>query len=380
VSPGARFAFQVRHKRSPGLRAARYSVFSFIFKECCMSRAPKRPAFTLVELLVVIAIIGILVSLLLPAVQAAREAGRRSQCQNNLKQIGIALHEFHDTHNKMPAALIHSGRYGAAPPVYCGPEVCYKGQPYAVYNHSGFVAILPFMEQKGLFDQYRYDMVATSSNPVGQPLGSDPAGANPNHDQIGTTPGVASHALKIHQCPSDRDSDLVNYASGSSDYYEATNLARGNYLFNSGGSTDYDGNWSTLGPYYRGAFGNNGAAKLADYVDGTSNTIAVGESKKNKIWNQFGAYWGAGTHTSVHGYVPYFTWGGAAQFTPNYKYGICDGSANMYCQYAWGYGSNHPSVTLFVMGDGAVKPIADNITIVNFSAMTTPAGGDIFKE
>ena len=328
--------------------------------------------FTLVELLVVIAIIGILVALLLPAVQSAREAGRRSQCQNNLKQIGIALHEFHDTHNKMPAAIIHSGRYGAAPPVYCGPEVCYKGQPYAVYNHSGFVALLPFMEQKNLFDQYRYDMVASSSNPVGQPLGQDPSGTNPNHDLIGTTPGVASHILKIHQCPSDRDTELVTYASGSADYYEATNLARSNYLFNSGGSTDYDGNWSTLGPYYRGAFGNNGAAKLADYIDGTSNTIAVGESKKNKTWNQFGAYWGAGTHTAVHGYVPYWDPG----FTPNYKYGICDGSLNLRCQYAWGYGSNHPSNTLFVMGDGAVKPIPDGITIQVFAAMATPGGGE----
>ena len=337
-----------------------------------MTTRTQRSGFTLVELLVVIAIIGILVSLLLPAVQAAREAGRRSQCQNNLKEIGLALHEFHDAHNKMPAAIIHSGRYNNPnTKPYCGPEVCYKGQPYVVYNHSGFVAILPFLEQKGLFDRYRYDMVASSSSPYGLPVGNDPSGANPNHDMINGIEGVAGHLLKVYVCPSDRDPETFSSSPGGTDFYEATELRRSNYLFCSGGETDYSANWADTWPQWRGAFGNNGSAKLADYIDGTSSTIAVGESKQNKTYtNVFGPYWGAGTHTAVHGYS---YWAG---FTPNYKYDLCYGSNQMRCQYAWGYGSNHPGITLFVMGDGSVQSIPDGINQTVFSYMTTPASGE----
>jgi prepilin-type N-terminal cleavage/methylation domain-containing protein len=344
-----------------------------------MQAKSMRRGFTLVELLVVIAVIGILVSLLMPAVQAAREAGRRSQCQNNLKEIGLALQEFHDTHIKMPAALIHSGRsdpavHGLSP--YCGPEVCYKGQPYAIYNHTGFIALLPYLEQKGLHDQYDYGKVSSSSNMTGAPLGADPGGANHNHDPINGFDGVASNILKVYQCPSDRDEEPVNNAPGSTDQFEATNLSRGNYLFNAGGTTDDSTSWAKVATYHRGAFGNNGAAKLADYIDGTSQTIAVGESKKFKVLNHFGPYWGGGTHTAVHGHIPHWSASGAAAFTPNYKFGLCDGSLNVYCQSPWGYGSNHPSITNFVMADGSIKTIPDAISIVVFSGMSTPAGGE----
>jgi prepilin-type N-terminal cleavage/methylation domain-containing protein len=104
-----------------------------------------RRGFTLVELLVVIAIIGILIALLLPAVQAAREAARRSQCLNNIRQIGLALHNYHDTTKSFPTVAVMGGDPGT-PNAQGGRDYT---QPY---HHTWLVMILPFMEQGPLYD------------------------------------------------------------------------------------------------------------------------------------------------------------------------------------------------------------------------------------
>src|SRR5687768_7712246 len=163
--------------------------------------------FTLVELLVVIAIIGVLVALLLPAVQAAREAARRSSCSNNLKQIGLGLQNYHDTYLKFPMAGFLT-RPGTTPT-----------DPGA-YHHTWITGILPFMEQKPLYDTINMNLIAW-----GQPVVATP--------------------LKILRCPSDggydKPSDTHNIAftnySGSEGYHwwETANL-----------NPAWGGNWAQL--------------------------------------------------------------------------------------------------------------------------------------
>ena len=119
-----------------------------------------RRGFTLVELLVVIAIIGILIALLLPAVQAAREAARRSQCTNNMKQLGVALHNYHDTHKVFPPGGLDYGHAGTGPhpSLPGGVEPANK----LVKNMNGLVLLLPYIEQQSLYDQYDCNQCASN--------------------------------------------------------------------------------------------------------------------------------------------------------------------------------------------------------------------------
>jgi prepilin-type processing-associated H-X9-DG protein len=151
------------------------------------------------------------------------------------------------------------------------------------------------------------------------------------------------------------------------------NARRSNYLFNTGAYTDYDTDWSSTSPRYRGPFGNNGAIAVGRVKDGTSTTIAIGESVQQ--WHSgstiFGPYWGTGTHTAVHGRSYYST------FTPNYPYGTCAPNPNKKCTYAWGFSSFHTGTTNFVFLDGSVHSIADGINPATWQAISTSEGGEV---
>lgn len=324
----------------------------------------RRRAFTLIELLVVIAIIAILIALLLPAVQQAREAARRSSCKNNLKQIGLAIHNYHDVFNQFPAALINSGRYSGGSAI--------NG---AVKNTSGWTLLLPYIEQKTIHDQYNFNIAQTVSNPR---AGGTPAGGNNAGNMHG---GVQSLVMPVYSCPSDAPPVLQNRnCTNPSDFYSSCNVRRSNYLFATGWTTDYSHNYTrynqsastlfdgTRSVQYQGMFGNNGAASIRSIRDGTSNCIAIGEMVQESLSTAFGPYWGAGVHTCCHMYVPGRDGLGTNRFhingqDPRYldANGRCTRGPWNKCVYAWAASSHHPGGAQFCFGDGRVKFLSENM-------------------
>jgi prepilin-type N-terminal cleavage/methylation domain-containing protein len=211
-----------------------------------------KAGFTLVELLVVIAIIGVMVGLLLPAVQAAREAARRMSCQNNLKQIGLALHNYHDTHNTFPPGAV----WGV------GPRA-----PFTLpYHHTWNVMILPFMEQQGLYDSINKAL------PIWPQV-------LPTTNQL-----IISQQIPTLRCPSDAGSSkaeenhnigVTNYA-GSEGYHwwETANIGVGwPNPTESAGYADVISHTAD----FQNIFTQNRTRAMKDVKDGTSNVIMVSE-------------------------------------------------------------------------------------------------------
>ena len=310
-------------------------------------RRLNRRAFTLVELLVVIAIIGILIALLLPAVQAAREAARRSQCSNNLKQQGLALQNYHDIHLVFPAALLNSGRWNNAANL-------------EVKNTTGWALILPQLEQNPLWEKYNFNTCSSVSSPYGLPIAPLSGGGNDS-----TNVAVYSQRLKVLECPSSpvAGENLVRNVNTPSDFYTMNNAKRTNYFFATGVFTDYDRPWSLTNTDIRqGMFGNEGAAKMADLTDGTSNTIAIGEASggRHKTSTLYGPWGLTGTHTCCHGRVvslsstqliagTSYTAVEARDWHINSQWG---GTTNKQ-SYAWVFNSLHPNGAQFAFADGS---------------------------
>jgi prepilin-type N-terminal cleavage/methylation domain-containing protein len=292
-------------------------------------RPPKRDAFTLVELLVVIAIIGILVALLLPAVQAAREAGRRTQCTNNLKQMGLACHNHHDIYKKLP----NGGQTWSIAPEYIG------GAGIPAVNEQqragwGF-QILPFMEQEDIWKGTANTSVANK--------------------QI----AVMGAFIPAHMCPTRRTSNQLVLAPTGAWYGPGGTYAHA--------QTDYAGfNHDNTGAIVYNDGSNGKCIGLSGVTDGTANTLLIGEKRLNRGY--LGQYQGddnegytSGWDHDVMRFSGTLPSGGFTPPLPDYTSTSGDGGQR--------FGSSHPGGFNAAVCDGSVKFISFTVDQVNFARM-----------
>ncbi len=291
-----------------------------------MSTRPR--GFTLVELLVVIAIIGTLLSLLLPAVQAAREAARRLVCLNNLKQIGLAIYLHHDAYRQLPCG------WDTIDPVTRAPSA--TGDPGWAWSSQ----ILPFIEQRAL-----HGTIASSALPI-----MDPANQQ-----------ARESVLRIFLCPSDYSDEHFDLpedpAYGTGDPGFPLNLAASSYL-GSFGTTDLHWAYEFDDGKGNGVFFRDKRLSVYEVSDGLSNTFFVGER-----------YSDTATATWV-GVVP----GGL--HAPCRVVGVGINPINSESDVYHAFSSGHPEGGQFLMGDGSVHFVRETIDLAVFHALCTRAGRD----
>jgi prepilin-type N-terminal cleavage/methylation domain-containing protein/prepilin-type processing-associated H-X9-DG protein len=313
-------------------------------------RTTRRHGFTLIELLVVIAMIAILIGLLLPAVQKVREAASRVKCANNLKQLGLACHNYHDAHRTFPP-----GAVGPLTPAF--PQ-------YANLKHHGLGAyLLPYVEQVALVSQYQWG--ASWYEP-------------PNQTAVNVQ-------LKVWQCPSARanrisDGSLPTVAPPPGETFDGTaacadyagmgtidsGLARSGRIDPPGGPKDERG-------HYEGAFTINATRCLLDFPDGTSHTILIAEcAGRPEPWQgrrQVANTWLSGGPWASRNLL----WGRGATPDGTAFFGEC--AVN--CTNNREVYSFHTGGANVVFADGSVRFLKANISIRVFAALVTRAGGEV---
>jgi prepilin-type N-terminal cleavage/methylation domain-containing protein len=302
-------------------------------------------SFTLVELLVVIAIIGVLVALLLPAVQAAREAARRMQCGNHLKQYGVGIHNYHDTYNVFP--INATGTNGSAIP-----------------RLTWQVRILPFMEQSAIFNGIDFNV-----DPRRLPLsGGGPVlwGVSPPYTHCPSDPFPKVMPGPRAQCNyggslGSQNVDGLNLTKCHPFKVFEQNLPGGNARF---GETNPINKARVSGIFAFSAV----VIRFADVTDGTSSTLLVGEVLPGCQWNNDNQ---AGTWINSWGNL-YSIGGGVSTITPINEMTTCPRASRVTdpnctpasgdtMQYAYGFKSLHPGGAQFTLADGSVRFINQNI-------------------
>lgn len=301
----------------------------------CDANPRCRSAFTLVELLVVIAIIGVLVALLLPAVQAAREAARRSQCQNHLKQMGLALHNYSDSYGTFPGGM------EVDLSIHCTASDC--------RGNSMWTRMLPYIELQTIADKY-----------------DDKLGYNvANHmNVLGEVP------IAVYKCPSDGKYSTIRN--------------RRNYFGVAGGRERHSHGWRG-DVFLDGIFNINNRRKLGEVTDGTSVTLAIGESVHPQLWGM-GPGYGIATQGGPVGWM----WGGAclkpacapadrsygrdvrnAKYPINAKVALLADNEN-----DSPFGSLHPGGASFVFADGHIGFLRQGLDMTTYQLLAACQDGE----
>jgi prepilin-type N-terminal cleavage/methylation domain-containing protein/prepilin-type processing-associated H-X9-DG protein len=350
------------------------------------SRAGSR-AFTLIELLVVIAIIAILIGLLLPAVQKVREAAARMVCTNNLKQIGLAQHNYHSAYGKFTPGLVgnpNGHTYLQTPSDTIVPKCV-----------DSFILMLPYIEQNNIYAAWKFDVG------LGDPTLTPPHVRESNWGPVDgpTGPSNASRSVKIYMCPSDYLPTAV--------MQPFINLPPPNTDTVAFGWTSYLGNaglvsFQTEQATKDGVFYQNSNVGVADITDGTSNTFLFGERSHldinlRTLFNTINP--GTGSRVACCDMETWGGWGaasgndwdpadtlGAAVAPINFLYPNSDMSPTPptltlnipdYNKRVSCYGSLHTGGANFCFADGSVHFLADSTPLLTLQKLSTRAGGEV---
>ena len=287
--------------------------------------------FTLIELLVVIAIIAVLIALLLPAVQQAREAARRSQCKNNLKQIGLALHNYHDMANTLPPGWISTNRWG--------------------WN----TMLLPGLDQAPLYNSIS-SVTVTPAVGFGVVMTNFPAPA---------TNALLQSQIPALKCPSDTGGNIVTYGAGT-----VTTFGRSNYpAVATSGMVTVGGvvtGLTGLSTTNNGSFYQNSRRNFSTFTDGLSNSVVVGE--RQSPGTRSGLAVGGDTMWPGVGDEVIASLLGVTLAVGETATPINSTAATIaYPHRAAGFSSLHVGGAHFLMGDGAVRFISENISSLTYS-------------
>jgi prepilin-type N-terminal cleavage/methylation domain-containing protein/prepilin-type processing-associated H-X9-DG protein len=332
-----------------------------------MARQPRvRRAFTLIELLVVIAIIGVLIGLVLPAIQRVREAAQRASCQNNLKQMGLALHSYHDAEKHFPPSFIYNP---AAPPSPALPPTTGLGKgpsgrpvsrirdhiplpptsPAIIAQDPGWgwgAFLLPYLEQRPLYDQIDFKLPVEGAGSA----------------------SIRTTVLSVYTCPSDPEAGVVMMAGDLNP--QVGQAATNSYAACYGALGQVD----LMPDQGNGLFLRNSRFRIQDVTDGLSNTLALGERCAMLVRTPWAGVMSVAIAVTTPGAPVYttITEGAPTQVMAR----IGNRTLLAPTSEPYDFFSAHPGLVQFAFADGSVHTLSGDVSISVLQALATRAGGE----